>query len=73
VNTTYAGFLEKPNRINVALSRAQDLLIVTTDVRAASSGRIGEPLREVVSLITQRARDGDRRYEVSRPGASRAP
>lgn len=71
VNTTYAGFLEKPNRINVALSRAQDLLIVTTDVRAASSGKIGEPLREVVNLITERARDGDRRYEVSRPRASR--
>lgn len=72
VNTTYAGFLEKPNRINVALSRAQDLLIVTTDVRAALSGTIGEPLRKVASLIAERVHVGDSRYEISRPRVSRA-
>jgi ATP-dependent RNA/DNA helicase IGHMBP2 len=72
VNTTYAGFLEKPNRINVALSRAKDLLIVTTDLRAAMSGTIGEPLKKVATLIAARVHDGDTRYEISRPRASRA-
>jgi ATP-dependent RNA/DNA helicase IGHMBP2 len=66
VNTTYAGFLKTPNRINVALSRAQDLLIIATDVRAARAGRIGEPLKQVVDLIAKRAEEGDDRYELKR-------
>jgi ATP-dependent RNA/DNA helicase IGHMBP2 len=72
VNTTYAGFLAKPNRINVALSRAQDLLIVTTDVRAALAGTIGEPLQRVAGLVAERADAGDSRYQVIRPRVSRA-
>ncbi|HEV7162638.1 MAG TPA: AAA domain-containing protein, partial [Solirubrobacteraceae bacterium] len=72
VNTTYAGFLKIPNRVNVALSRAQDLLIVTTEVRAAEAGAIGEPLKNVVDFITARARE-DAAYEIVRPSqASRA-
>ncbi len=73
VNTTYAGFLEKSNRVNVALSRAQDLLIVTTNVRAALTGTIGEPLKNVATFILERARAGDGAYEIVRPSsASRA-
>ncbi len=64
VNTTYAGFLKTPNRINVALSRAQDLLIIATDVRAARAGTIGEPLKQVAELIAKRAKEGDERYEI---------
>jgi ATP-dependent RNA/DNA helicase IGHMBP2 len=64
VNTTYAGFLRKSNRINVALSRAEDLLIISTDLLAALAGTIGEPLAEVAGFVTQRVRAGDRRYEI---------
>jgi ATP-dependent RNA/DNA helicase IGHMBP2 len=72
VNTTYAGFLRKPNRINVALSRAEDLLIITTDLSAALGGKIGGPLAEVAGFVTERARAGDRRYEIVSPRLSRA-
>lgn len=64
VNTTYAGFLRRPNRINVALSRAQDLLVITTEEKAARAGLIGAPLQQVVNLVAARARAGDARYEV---------
>lgn len=72
VNTTYAGFLRKPNRINVALSRAEDLLIVTTDLSAALAGRIGEPLAQVAGFVSERARAGDDRYEIVSSRLSRA-
>jgi ATP-dependent RNA/DNA helicase IGHMBP2 len=67
VNTTYAGFLKVPNRVNVALSRAKDLLIITTDLRAAETGRIGEPLKNVAGFIAERARSNDSCYEIIRP------
>lgn len=72
VNTTYAGFLRTPNRINVALSRAQDLLIIATDVRAARAGKIGEPLKQVVDLIAERNQEGDDRYEIQTRSGRRA-
>ena len=68
VNTTYAGFLKKPNRINVALSRARDLLIIATEERAARAGQIGEPLKKVVTYVSNRAQAGDTRYEVIHVG-----
>jgi hypothetical protein len=72
VNTTYAGFLKTPNRINVALSRAQDLLIIATDVRAAMAGKIGKPLQQVADLIATRAEQGDTRYELQQRHERRA-
>jgi ATP-dependent RNA/DNA helicase IGHMBP2 len=72
VNTTYAGFLKTPNRINVALSRAQDLLIVATDLRAARAGTIGKPLQQVADLIAARAEQGDTRFELRRRHERRA-
>ncbi len=71
--TTVAGFLKVPNRINVAISRAQDLLIVTTSLKDALAGRIGQPLRDVASFITQRVDAGEPGYEIVRPPRSRPP
>lgn len=72
VNTTYAGFLKTPNRINVALSRAQDLLVIATDLRAARAGTIGTPLQEVAELIATRAEQGDDRYDLQHRRERRA-
>jgi ATP-dependent RNA/DNA helicase IGHMBP2 len=66
--TTVAGFLKMPNRINVALSRAQDLLIVTTSLRAAIAGKIGGPLQEVARFIDRQVQDGTPGYEIVQPG-----
>jgi AAA domain len=65
--TTYAGFLKTPNRINVAISRAQDLLIITTSLPAAIKGSIGAPLRRVVQYVDRRVKDGDPAYQIVRP------
>ncbi len=62
--TTVAGFLKVPNRINVAISRAQDLLILTTSLNDALAGRIGKPLRDVASFIAGRVEEGDQAYEI---------
>ena len=64
--TTVAGFLKVPNRINVAVSRAQDLLIITTSVGAALDGKIGRPLQNVARFVLQRADENDPGYEVAR-------
>lgn len=66
--TTVAGFLKTPNRINVAVSRAQDLLILTTSLPAAIKGNIGAPLRRVVKYIDQRVKAGDPAHQIVRPG-----
>ena len=66
--TTVAGFLKMPNRINVALSRAQDLLIVTTSFKAAIDGKIGGPLQEVARFVAGQIKDGTPGYEIVRPG-----
>jgi ATP-dependent RNA/DNA helicase IGHMBP2 len=64
--TTVAGFLKVPNRINVACSRAKDLLILTTSLPAAIQGRIGEPLRNVARFIDEQVKEGDAGYEIRR-------
>jgi ATP-dependent RNA/DNA helicase IGHMBP2 len=69
--TTVAGFLKAPNRINVAISRAKDLLILTTSLPAAVQGRIGEPLRQVARFIDEQVKDGHRGYEIHRAQARR--
>jgi hypothetical protein len=65
--TTVAGFLYVPNRINVAVSRAQDLLIITTSLPAAMKGQIGQPLQQVARFIDQRVKDGNPAYQILRP------
>jgi hypothetical protein len=65
--TTVAGFLKTPNRINVAVSRAQDLLIVTTSLPAAKKGNIGKPLQRVVQYIDDRVKAGDPAFQIVRP------
>ena len=71
--TTVAGFLRVPNRINVAISRAQDLLILTTSLNDALAGRIGRPLQDVARFIAQQVDDGKTGYEIVRPPRSRPP
>lgn len=65
--TRVAGFLKLPNRINVACSRAQDLLIVTTSLEPALRGRIGGPLQKVARFIDKRVQAGHPGYEITRP------
>ena len=69
--TTVAGFLKVPNRINVAVSRAQDLLILTTAVGAALDGKIGRPLQNVARFVLQRANENHPGYEVARASKPR--
>lgn len=64
--TTVAGFLRLPNRINVAISRAQDLLIITTSLPAAMQGRIGAPLQQVADFINRKVQAGDPAYQALR-------
>ena len=64
--TTVAGFLKIPNRINVAVSRAQDLLIITTSLPAAIRGHIGEPLQHVAGFINEQVQSRDPAYHVLR-------
>jgi ATP-dependent RNA/DNA helicase IGHMBP2 len=64
--TTVAGFLYLPNRINVAVSRAQDLLIITTSLPAAIRGHIGAPLKHVADFINRKVQAGDPAYHVLR-------
>jgi ATP-dependent RNA/DNA helicase IGHMBP2 len=70
--TTVAGFLKVPNRINVAISRAQDLLILTTSLPAAMQGRIGEPLQQVARFIDGQVKARDPGYEIHRAQPSRS-
>jgi superfamily I DNA and/or RNA helicase len=65
--TTVAGFLYVPNRINVAVSRAQDLLIVTTSLPAAIRDSIGKPLGDVARFVNRKVQAGDPAYQVLRP------
>jgi hypothetical protein len=69
--TTVAGFLKIPNRINVAVSRAQDLLILTTSVGAALDGKIGRPLQAVARFIVQHVEENHPGYEVARASKPR--
>ena len=64
---TEAGFLKTPNRINVAVSRAQDLLIITTALHQAMNNRIGKPLGNVTRFIDERVKQGDPAYQIQRP------
>jgi hypothetical protein len=64
---TEAGFLWRPNRINVAVSRAQDLLIITTALHQAMRDRIGKPLGNVTRYIDQQVKQGDPAYQIQRP------
>jgi hypothetical protein len=67
VAATVAGFLKTPNRINVAVSRAQDLLIVVTSLPLAIRDRIGKPLGDVVRFIDHRVKNHDPAYQILRP------
>jgi hypothetical protein len=67
IAATAAGFLKTPNRINVAVSRAQDLLILTTSLPLAIRDRIGKPLGDVVRYIDQRVKQHDPAYQIIRP------
>ena len=69
--TTVAGFLKVPNRINVAVSRAQDLLIITTSVGAALDGKIGRSLQAVARFVLQRVEEDQPGYEVARASKPR--
>jgi hypothetical protein len=69
--TKVTEFLEIPNRINVALSRAQDLLIITISLQAALDGRIGRPLQAVARFIAEQVADGKPGYEIVRPRGQR--
>lgn len=64
-------FLEIPNRVNVALSRTQDLLIITTSLQAALEGRIGRPLQAVARFIAKHVEDGTPGYQILRPQGRR--
>jgi len=64
---TAAGFLYVPNRINVAVSRAQDLLIITTSLPLAIRDRIGAPLGNIARFIDQQVKQGDPAYQIQRP------
>jgi len=68
--TTVAGFLKIPNRVNVAVSRAQDLLVLVTDQERALAGQIGAPLQSVAWHIAERVRADDAAYEVLAPRPS---
>lgn len=67
--TTVAGFLKMPNRINVALSRAQDMLILTTSHQAAIDGKIGGPLQHVARFVQHRVESNTPGYEIVKPHA----
>ena len=64
---TTSGFLAIPNRINVAVSRAQGLLIITTSLPLAIRDRIGEPLGNIARFIDQRVKQSDPAYQIQRP------
>jgi AAA domain len=70
--TRVAGFLKLPNRINVACSRAQDLLIITTSLEPALRGRIGGPMQKVARFIDKRVQAGHQGYEIARPKKPRS-
>lgn len=65
--TSSPGFLEIPNRINVASSRAQDLLIITTSLSAAMKGRIGTPFQTVSRYIDAQVKAKHPGYQIGRP------
>jgi hypothetical protein len=64
VRTERPGFMESPNRVNVALSRARSLVIVLVSLPEARSGKLGRPLREVVEYVQGRRDERDKRYEI---------
>jgi hypothetical protein len=66
IAATAGGFLKIPNRVNVALSRAQDLLIVAINHRAALDGKIGPHLQTVARYIDRHVQAGQPGYEILR-------
>jgi hypothetical protein len=64
VRTERPGFMERRNRINVALSRARSLLIVLVSLPQARDGTLGRPLQDVVAFVDARRAEGDKRYEL---------
>lgn len=64
--TEGAGFLRVPNRINVSLSRARSQLVICGHVERARAGKLGDPLRAVISFVDGRVAAGDSRFEVVR-------
>lgn len=51
------GFLAERRRLNVALSRARDLLVIVGDQATAAAGPRENPLREVIEYITEHPED----------------
>jgi superfamily I DNA and/or RNA helicase len=49
------GFAKKPERVNVAFSRAQELLVIVGchDLFTSNSGKVGRMYSEVANLATR--------------------
>lgn len=63
--SSVVGFLSEPERINVALSRAQDRLIVVGST-TMWSGRVGTPLKRVLDEVTLMSKEGQAQLVQSR-------
>lgn len=63
--SSVVGFLSEPERINVALSRAQDRLIVVGST-TMWAGRTGSPLKRVLDEVTLMSKEGQAQLVPSR-------
>jgi superfamily I DNA and/or RNA helicase len=63
--SSVVGFLSEPERINVALSRAQDRLIVVGST-TMWSGRVGTPLKRVLDEVALMSKEGQAHLVPSR-------
>lgn len=61
--TKAPGYLRDRARINVAISRAEDLLTIVGHTDRMRAGALGQPIQEVVEFIDRRAQD--QRYRLT--------